>query len=54
MKNPSSAITQHVITVGRPMLIASTLTVILTASLVMLERMEKESHHHHRKLPIRL
>ena len=54
MKNPSSATTQHVLTVARPMLIASTLTAILIASAVMLERLEKKSHHHHRKLLTRL
>ncbi len=54
MKDPSSAIIHHALTVARPMLTASTLTAILIASAVMLERLEKESHHHHRKLLIRL
>jgi len=46
MKLQSSYITFHALYVARPMLIARTLTDILIASYVTLERLEK-SHHHH-------
>ncbi|ADP00022.1 hypothetical protein CYOG_00001, partial [Cyanophage 9515-10a] len=47
MKNQSSSTTYHVISVGRPMLIACTMTAILIASAAMLEQVAK--NHHHRK-----